>query len=113
MENQLDFEWGKLKEKIRTNFGNKPDLEAILFLIGVRELGTLRDNFTKEEKQDLMHIAVCRVLSEEGYYELAYLDQDGWPHWNAVKEIKHIQLNEQETILKRNIITYFKEMEFI
>ncbi len=113
MIDQIEFEWAKLLEQLKMKFGRRPDLEAILFLIGVRELGKLTDSFTKEQKQDLMHIAVCRVLSEEGYYALAYLDQDGWPHWNQLKEIKLLGLKEQENVLKRTIISYFKQMEFI
>ena len=45
-------------------FGKKPDLEAILFLIGMQEYGQLKDKFTKEQKQDLMHVAVCLLLSQ-------------------------------------------------
>ena len=47
-------------------------MEAILFLIGIQEVGDFRTKFTKEQKQDLMHVAVCSLLSPSGYYELEY-----------------------------------------
>ena len=59
-------------------FGKKPDLESVLFLIGIQELGDIRKKFSKEQKQDLMHIAVCTVFSTSGYYELSGADEDGW-----------------------------------
>ena len=97
----------KVQVRLYRQFGKNPDLNAVLFLIGVRELGKLQDKFTKEEKQHLMHIAVCRLLSEEGYYKLESLDQDGWPHWVATQSLPKMTVDEQEFLLKKQIIRYF------
>jgi len=80
-------------------------------LIGVQELGRWQTSFTKEEKQDLMHIAVCRLLSYEGYYEFVGRDEDGWPHWKALRPVKATGVKEQEKVLKIKIIQYFKDLE--
>ena len=64
-------------------------MDAILFLIGVQELGQGFRPFSKEEKQDLMHIAICKVLSFSGFYELEGVDEDGWPHWKMMKKLPH------------------------
>ena len=89
--------------------GKRPaDLNAVLFLIGVQELGRGNQDFSKEEKQDLMHIAVCKVLSFSGYYELEGLDEDGWPHWKKSKDLPHFDLLDQEKLLKMHIIEYFE-----
>lgn len=111
MEN-LESEWNEIvvKIKIRFNKDRTPDLDAILFLIGIRELGKLQNEFTKEEKQDLMHIAVCRLLSEEGYYDLEYADEAGWPHWKPNKPLPKMSMEEQEHLLKKNIIRYFENI---
>lgn len=99
---------------IETNFGAKPkDLNGVLFLIGVQELGQGQRNFSKEEKQDLMHIAICKVLSSDGYYELEGTDKDGWPHWKPVKKLPRFDLLEQEQLLKLSVIDYFtNELEW-
>lgn len=109
---ELDRTWNSLITRLETVIGKKPkDLNAILFLIGVQELGKGSRLFSKEEKQDLMHIGICKVLSLSGYYELEGLDQDGWPHWRMLKKLPHFDLLEQERLLKMHVIEYF-EHEF-
>jgi len=104
--------WGSLLTTLERLIGKKPkDLNTVLFLIGVQELGQGRKFFEKEEKQDLMHIGICKVLSLSGYYELEGLDKDGWPHWKLVKKLPHFDLLEQEKLLKMLVIEYF-EKEF-
>ena len=95
-QQHLDRGFVKVQQLLFRQFKKNPDLNAILFLIGIRELGELKGEFTKEEKQDLMHIAICRLLSEEGYYQLEGHDQDGWPHWQATKTLPDLSLDEQE-----------------
>jgi hypothetical protein len=104
--------WLELRKKLRAQLGKAPDLNAILLLIGVRELGRVADQFSKEEKQDLMHIATCAVLSLSGYYRLDYLDQDGWPHWSNNKPLPNLNLKEQEDFLKEHILMYFESMDY-
>jgi hypothetical protein len=108
----LDFErkWNSLLEEINTTVGRKPkDLNGVLFLIGVQELGKGHKVFSKEEKQDLMHIGICKVLSLVGYYELEGIDKDGWPHWKLVKKLPHFDLLEQEKLLKIHVMEYFEK----
>lgn len=110
---QEDFEWLRIRHMMKDRFGKSglPDLNAILFLIGIQELGRWQEAFTKEEKQDLMHIAVCRLLSYDGYYEFVGRDADGWPHWRELKPFSTKGVKAQEAILKESIIRYFKELE--
>ena len=100
--------WSRLTLKMQQSIGKRPkDLNGVLFLIGVHELGRGTAEYSKEEKQDLMHIAICKVLSLAGYYELDGLDKDGWPHWKLVKPLPHFDLLEQEQLLKQQVIEYF------
>jgi hypothetical protein len=102
--------WHALLEFINTSLGKKPkDLNGVLFIIGVQELGRGFAHFSKEEKQDLMHIAICKVLSLSGYYALEGLDQDGWPHWKMIKKLPHFDLLEQEKLLKLHVMEYFEQ----
>lgn len=112
MNNQeFTAKWAALENRLTEQFGVKPDLNKILLLIGIRELGKVKKKFTKEEKVDLMHIATCKLLSQSGYYELEGLDQQGWPHWKLVKKPPFISLFEQETYLRHHVIEYFEAME--
>lgn len=106
---QIDFNWLKVQHYLKDITGKKelPDLNAVLFLIGIQELGQIQSNFTKEEKQDLMHIAICRLLSDEGYFKFNGLDAQGWPHYEVTKKIDVDGLKSQESFLKSLIIKYF------
>src|SRR5579862_8512088 len=53
-KDDLQSRWWKLEEKFMNKFGKKPDVEAILFLIGIQEIGKFKKKFSKEQKQDLM-----------------------------------------------------------
>lgn len=106
---ELERNWQQLISKIGRSLGKKPeDLNAVLFLIGVQELGRGPKNFSKEEKQDLMHIAICKLMSLSGYYELEGLDEQGWPHWKLIKKLPHFDLLEQEKLLKMQALEYFE-----
>lgn len=107
---EIDRNWQALLDLIDKSMGKKPkDLNGVLFTIGVQELGKGAKHFSKEEKQDLMHIAICKVLSLSGYYELQGTDKDGWPHWKLVKKLPHFDLLEQEKLLKMHVIEYFEK----
>ncbi len=104
----LKQDWEKLTQSLANTYGEEPDLQTILFLIGIQELGKGPMKYSKDEKQDLMHIAVCRLMSQFGYYELEGLDQDGWPHWKLVKKMPPLTLKEQDLLLKQAVIEYLK-----
>jgi len=87
-------------------------MEAILFLIGIQEFGEIRNKFSKEQKQDLMHIAVCSLFRQSGYYELERVDEDGWPHFRQLKALPVMTMPQQENFLKDHILLYFENVEF-
>jgi hypothetical protein len=106
----LERSWNSLLAGLEEQIGRKPkDLNAVLFIIGLQELGQGTKRLSKEEKQDLMHIAICKVLSLAGYYELEGLDKDGWPHWKLIKKLPHFDLLEQEKLLKMHVLEYFEK----
>ncbi len=106
-----DQMWEDLLNTLHSLVGKRPaDLNAVLFLIGVQELGQGPRRFSKEAKQDLMHIAVCRVLSLSGYYHFDGYDKDGWPQWVLQKPVPPGDLLSQENFLKQHVITYFQSL---
>jgi hypothetical protein len=111
-KDDLQVRWWNLEAKLVERFGKKPDMETILFLIGIQEFGQIKETFTKEQKQDLMHIAICSLLTPSGYYELEGTDPDGWPHFRQLKHMPEMQPFEQENFLKDHILLYFENSDF-
>ena len=109
-----DFQsrWWDLEKKLMDRFGKKPDTESILFLIGLQETGFLVEKISKEQKQDLMHVAICTILASSGYYLLEGQDEEGWPHFKQLKGLHTMDLMEQETFLKDHILLYFENNSF-
>ncbi len=103
-------EWETLRGSLADRFGRKPGVQGILFLIGHRELGQLRTKFNKNAKQDLMHVGTCALLSREGYYHFIARDEDGWPHFEPDRSLPRLTSEEQERLLKKLILDYFKEL---
>ncbi|MVZ61733.1 hypothetical protein [Sphingobacterium humi] len=111
---EINKKWANLQQVIAQQFDTDiPDIKVMLFLIGVQELGKGPQEFSKREKEELMHIATCRLFSSLGFYELNGLDEQGWPHWELVKPIPNYTLMEQEMIIKSLIIDYFEEVNMI
>lgn len=108
----LQQRWWTLEAQLVERFGKKPDMEAILFLIGLQETGFIREKITKEQKQDMMHVAVCSLLIPSGYYELEGKDKDGWPHFRQLKPMPDMSAIEQENFLKDHILLYFDQHNF-
>jgi hypothetical protein len=112
VQDDLQTRWWNLEASLVERFGKKPDMETILFLIGIQEFGDIQVKFTKEQKQDLMHIAVCSLLSQSGYYEIEAVDEDGWPHFKQLKPLPAFNMFEQENFLKDHILLYFQQHGF-
>ena len=108
----LQQRWWNLEARLVERFGKKPDLEAILFLIGMQETGFIKEKITKEQKQDLMHVATCSLLAQSGYYELEGRDEDGWPHYKQLKTLPVLNAFEQESFLKDHVLLYFETNNF-
>jgi hypothetical protein len=111
-QDDLQTRWWKLEAKMLERFGKKPDLEGILFLVGIQEFGDIRSKFTKEQKQDLMHVAVCSLFGLSGYYEIDGYDDEGWPHFRQLKALPVMDMIEQENFLKDHVLLYFETHDF-
>ena len=108
-KDDLQVRWLKLRIRLKDQYDIKPNMDGVLFLIGVQELGVGKQDFTKEQKQDLMHIAVCTILMPSGYYMLEGYDEEGWPHFKQLKPLPQYDLFEQENFLKDHVLLYFEQ----
>lgn len=112
---QLKERWENVVTILSNQFaeGEQLDLDAIIYLIGVQELGKVKQIFKKDEKIELMHIAICRLLEPYGYYEFEFFDNDGWPHYKVKEELPPLKAGEQSVLMKEAIVHYFLERELI
>ena len=110
MDLAFDKRWRDLTTKLSKHFdAGTLDLNAMLFLIGVQELGQHGREFKKDEKVSLMHIGICVVLLPYGYYKELGRDADGWPHFERVQELPPLGAEEQERLMKEAVLAYFSE----
>lgn len=108
----MDFEferrWSETLAVASKRFDEPLDLQALLFLVGVQELGVSQREFSKKEKIDLMHIAICTLLEPYGLYSSSGRDSDGWPHFERNTTLPHLAPEEQEALVKKALIEYFE-----
>jgi hypothetical protein len=110
---KLELKFQELVKELEKNFGGGLELDTILLLIGVQELGKGYKEFSKDEKVNLMHIAICTILEPYGVYKYVANDDDGWPHFEKVKNIPAISNKDQEHLLKEAVINYFEENKYV
>ncbi len=106
-----EFEYNNVLKQISKQFGDDIDIQGLLFIIGLQELGKGKIKLSKNEKLDVMHIAICTLLSPYGYYEYEGLDKDGWPHWKTIENLPPLKPAQQQEIIKQAIVEYFKTVE--
>ena len=115
MTSDLKTKWNNLKTKLSVDFSDNEiiDVDSIIFLIGLQELGQFQKRFNKQKKLEVIHIAVCKLLSDYGYYEFDYTDNDGWPHYKLIKKLPNLKAGEQTILMKKAIINYFMKSNYI
>jgi len=114
-DQKLKEDYEQILDILATKFGEGEslNLDAIIYLIGVQELGKGAITFQKDDKVNLMHIAICRLLEPFGYYEFDYFDSEGWPHYTVIEELPSLKSGEQTVLIKEAIVLYFKSNELI
>ncbi|WP_271783648.1 hypothetical protein [Aquimarina algiphila] len=114
-DEKLKERWDNLVQKLSDQFseGEDLDLDGIIYLIGVQELGQIHRKFKKDEKLDLMHIAICRLLEPYGYYEFDFYDDQGWPHYKVKEQLPNLKAGEQSVLMKEAIVNYFLISQYI
>jgi len=111
----LKQRWEDLQQKLSHQFadGELMDLDAIIYLVGVQELGKPQARFKKDDKINLMHIAICTLLEPYGFYEFDYIDEDGWPHFKNLSKLPALKAGEQTVLMKEALVSYFLKREYI
>lgn len=110
MEIELQKKWDELRKELNQRFQADMDLKSILFIIGLQELGQQPDKLSKDQKLDVLHIAICVLLEPYGHYEFEGRDKDGWPHWQLKDHLPNLSNQDQEELLKRSILHYWEKI---
>lgn len=110
-ERSLKLQWEEIQRKVSDRFGGGEilDVDSIVYLIGVQELGQGYRKFKKDEKLDIMHIAICTLLEPFGYYEFDFFDEEGWPHFKVLDELPYLKPGEQSVLMKEAVVMYFEK----
>ena len=111
----LKDRWEKLVEVLTDKFsdGEPLDVEGMLYLIGLQELGQIHRKFKKDDNVDLIHIGICTALEPFGYYRFDFFDEQGWPHFELTEELPPLKAGEQSVLMKKAIVEYFLNREVI
>jgi hypothetical protein len=109
----MKSEWQLLQDKLKERFDTEMEHDAILFMIGLQELGKGHRSYKKDQKLEVMHIGICCVLEPYGFYEYKGRDEDGWPHWELKEQIPHLDAKHQNKLMSDAIIDYFKKTGFL
>ncbi|MDC6385256.1 hypothetical protein D2V93_03525 [Flagellimonas taeanensis] len=114
-DEKLKERWEYLVSKLSGQFsdGDPLELDGIIYLVGVQELGNYHRKFKKDEKVNLMHIAICRLLEPYGYYDFDFFDDEGWPHYKVKEQLPPLKAGEQTVLMKEALVNYFLEKEYI
>lgn len=101
--------WKIVEQFFAEHFGTEPNvaIETILYLIGIQELGSGNQKYSKDDKVNLIHIAVCRLLQPFGFFDFSHYDEDGYPHFIEKEPIPELKPNEQSLLMKKAVIQYF------
>ena len=110
----LKGQWNYLVKELTQQFseGDVLNLDGIIYLIGVQELGQGKRLFKKDEKVNLMHVAICKLLEPYGYYEFDFFDKEGWPHYKILTDLPSLKPGEQTVLMKEAIVNYFEGLGF-
>lgn len=114
-DEQLKKDWNNVVYMLSNKFSpnEELDLDAIVYIIGIQELGKGSGKYSKDDKVNLMHIAICRLLEPYGYYQFDFFDKEGWPHYKSLEALPNLKPGEQTVLMKEAIVGYFRENEML
>ena len=113
MDYSFEKKWKETLAKASSDFGDDLDLSSVLLLIGLQESNQSKKRFSKDEKINLMHVAICTLLEPLGFYEYKGVDEDKWPHFERVDALPELSPVEQDNLVRRAIIDYFEPKNLV
>ena len=114
-DKKLKERWETLLVVLNERFsdGEVIDVEGVLYLVGLQELGQVHRKMKKDDNVNLIHIGICSVLEPYGYYRFDFFDDDGWPHFELLEELPALKAGEQSILMKEALVEYFLKRQLI
>ena len=114
-DQKLKERWDHLIALLSDRFsdGEGLDVDGVLYLVGLQELGQVHRKMKKDDNVNLIHVGICTVLEPFGYYRFDYFDEEGWPHFELVEPLPPLKPGEQSLLMKEALVTYFLSRELI
>lgn len=104
---EIEQRYKRLVAVLEREFGDGLDLQGILMLVGVQELGKGYRKLNKDQKLEILHIALCTLLEPYGYYRFVGNDEDGYPHWELTESLPPLKPGQQAFLVKQSLLDYF------
>ena len=114
-DEKLKNRWDDLVVFLSDKFSDSEtlDIEGVLYLVGMQELGQVHRKMRKDDNVNLIHIGICSVLEPYGYYRFDYYDDDGCPHFELLEPLPPLKPGEQSILMKEALVNYFLKLEII
>jgi len=114
-DKKLKERWDQLLIVLTERFsdGEALDVEGVLYLIGLQELGQVHKKMKKDDNVNLIHVGICTVLEPYGYYRFDFFDEEGWPHFELLEALPPLKPGEQSILMKEALVAYFLKRELI
>jgi len=114
-DQKLKDRWDLLVTVLSERFadGEALDVEGILYLVGLQELGQIHRKMKKDDNVNLIHVGICTVLESFGYYRFDFFDEEGWPHFELLEELPPLKPGEQSVLMKEALVEYFLKRQLI
>jgi hypothetical protein len=114
-DKKLKERWETLLVVLSERFsdGEALDVEGVLYLVGLQELGQVHRKMKKDDNVNLIHIGICSVLEPYGYYRFDFFDDEGWPHFELLEELPPVKPGEQSILMKEALVEYFLKRQLI
>ncbi len=109
MDYAFEKAWQDTLNQVSKDFGEDLDLSSILLLIGFQESNQDKRKFSKDEKINLMHVAICTLLQPYGFYSFKGYDEDKWPHFERKESMPELSPEDQDRLIRKAIIEYFNK----
>ncbi len=101
--------WPQLQEWTRRRFGKRADVEGVLFLIGLQELGRgAAPDLDKARKEQILLEGTFCAFETLGYYERTGIEDNGHWIWEQRKSMPaDLTKAEEEVMLRQAALAYF------